>query len=79
MFPYKTYIMALVVSVLPWATERLGMVDWNALLLGWGVPDNMVVPAATAVSGVIMIVMRFITQITTVQAALNTEPPKPVE
>jgi hypothetical protein len=76
MFPYKTYLMALVVSILPWATEKLGMVDWNGLLLGWGVPENMVVPAATAVSGLIMIVMRFITQVTTVHTALLTEPPK---
>ena len=76
MFPYKTYLMAPVVSVLPWVTEKLGMVDWNGLLLGWGVPENMVVPAATAVSGVIMIVMRFITQVTTVHTALHTEPPK---
>jgi hypothetical protein len=73
---YKTYFMALLVAVLPFVTEKLGTVDWNSLLLGLGVPDNMVVPAATAVSGVIMIVMRFVTQLTTVKTALETEPPK---
>ena len=76
MLGYKTYIMGLIVALLPLVTEKLGAVDWNALLLSLGVPDNMVVPAATAVSGVIMIVMRFITQITTVKDALYTEPPK---
>ena len=79
MFPYKTYLVGLVVAVLPWVTEKLGAIDWNGLLLSWGVPDNMVVPAAAAISGVIMIVMRFITQITTVQAALHAESPKTEE
>lgn len=73
---FKTYIVAFVVALLPLISSSLGAVDWTALLTGWGVPSDMVVPAATAVSGVIMILMRFITQITTVQTALNTEPPK---
>jgi hypothetical protein len=76
MFPYKTYLVGLLVATLPWVTEKLGAVDWNALVLSWGVPENMVVPAATAVSGLIMIGMRFVTQITTVHTALMTEPPK---
>lgn len=72
---YKTYLMAIIVGVLPLVTENLGAIDWNALLLGWGVPDNYVVPAATAVSAIVMIVMRAITQVTTVKTALETPPP----
>lgn len=72
---YKTYLMALLVGILPWATEKVGALDWNALLLGWGVPSDYVVPAAAAVSAVVMIVMRFITQLTTVKTALETPPP----
>lgn len=72
---YKTYLMALLVGLLPLVTEKLGTVDWNALLLGWGVPANYVVPAATAVSAIVMIVMRMLTQVTTVKTALETPPP----
>ena len=72
---YKTYLMALLVGVLPLVTEKVGAVDWNALLLGWGVPSDYVVPAATAVSAIVMIVMRVITQLTTVKHALETPPP----
>lgn len=72
---YKTYLMALLVGVLPWVTEKVGAIDWNALLLGWGVPSDYVVPAATAVSAIVMIVMRVITQLTTVKTALDTPPP----
>lgn len=72
---YKTYLMALLVGVLPLVTEKVGAVDWNALLLGWGVPSDYVVPAATAVSAIVMIVMRVITQLTTVKTALDTPPP----
>lgn len=75
MLSYKTYLVGMLVAVLPWISEKLGAVNWNELLLSWGVPDNMVVPAAAAVSGIIMIGMRFITQITTVHTALMTEPP----
>lgn len=71
---YKTYLMALLVGVLPWVTEKIGALDWNALLLGWGVPSDYVVPAATAVSAIVMIVMRVITQLTTVKTALETPP-----
>lgn len=76
MFSYKTYLVGLLVTVLPWATEKLGAIDWNTLLLSWGVPSDYVVPAAAAVSGIIMIVMRVITQVTTVHTALMAEPPK---
>ena len=76
MLSYKTYAVGLLLTVLPWVTEKVGAIDWNSLLLGWGVPENMVVPAAAAVSGVLMIVMRFVTQITTIHRALETEPPK---
>jgi hypothetical protein len=72
---YKTYLMALVVGLLPLVSEKVGAIDWNALLLGWGVPSNYVVPAATAVSAVVMIVMRLVTQLTTVKTALETPPP----
>lgn len=72
---YKTYLMALLVGVLPLVTEKIGAIDWNALLLGWGVPSDYVVPAATAVSAIVMIVMRVITQLTTVKTALDTPPP----
>lgn len=73
---YKTYLMALVVGILPWATEKVGAINWNDLLLSLGVPENYVVPAATAVSAIVMIIMRMLTQVTTVKAALETEPPK---
>ena len=72
---YKTYLMALLVGVLPLVTEKVGAINWNDLLLGWGVPDNYVVPAATAVSAIVMIIMRMITQVTTVKTALETPPP----
>ncbi len=72
---YKTYLMALIVGILPLATEKIGAIDWNALLLGLGVPDNYVVPAATAVSAIVMIIMRMVTQVTTVKTALETPPP----
>lgn len=72
---YKTYIVAILMAVLPVLTEKVGAIDWNGILLGLGVPENMVVPAAAAASAIVMVVMRFITQVTTVQTALNTPPP----
>ena len=72
---YKTYLMALLVGVLPWVSEKVGAIDWNGLLLGWGVPSNYVVPAATAVSAIVMIIMRMLTQVTTVKTALESPPP----
>ena len=71
---YKTYIVAFLMAVLPMVSEKIGGIDWTAVLTGWGVPGNMVVPAAGLVAAVVMAGMRFLTQITTVQTALETDP-----
>lgn len=73
---YKTYLVAFLMAVLPMVSEKVGAIDWTALLTGWGVPSNMVVPAAGLAAAVVMAGMRFLTQITTVQTALETPPPK---
>ncbi len=73
---YKTYLVAFLMAVLPMVTEKVGGIDWTSVLAGWGVPENLVVPAAGLAAGVVMAAMRFLTQITTVKDALNTEPPK---
>lgn len=73
---YKTYLVAFLMAVLPMVTDKVAGVDWTAVLTGWGVPSNLVVPAAGLAAGVVMAVMRFLTQITTVKDALYTEPPK---
>ena len=73
---YKTYLVAFLMAVLPIVTEKVGGIDWTAVLAGWGVPENLVVPAAGLAAGLVMAVMRFLTQITTVKDALYTEPPK---
>jgi len=71
----KTYFTALVLATVPLLTEKLGLVDWNSILIDAGVPVNYVAPAATIVSAAVMIVMRYITQVTTVKTALETVPP----
>lgn len=73
---YKTYLVAFLMAVIPMVSEKVSGIDWTSVLTGWGVPENMVVPAAALAAGVVMAVMRFLTQITTVHTALNTEPPK---
>lgn len=73
---YKTYLVAFLMAVLPIVSEKVGGIDWTAVLTGWGVPANMVVPAAGLAAAVVMAAMRFLTQITTVQTALETEPPR---
>lgn len=73
---YKTYLVAFLMAVLPMVSEKVAGIDWTTVLTGWGVPENMVVPAAGLAAGLVMAFMRFLTQITTVKDALNTEPPK---
>lgn len=72
---YKTYLVAFLMAVLPMVSDKLAGVDWTAVLTGWGVPANMVVPAAGLAAAVVMAGMRFLTQITTVKTALDTPPP----
>lgn len=71
---YKTYLVAFLMAVLPIVTEKVGGIDWTTVLAGWGVPENLVVPAAGLAAGLVMAVMRFLTQITTVKTALDTPP-----
>ncbi len=71
---YKTYLAAFLMAVLPVLTEKVAGIDWTSVLVGVGVPENMVVPAATLVAAVVMAGMRFLTQITTVKHALETDP-----
>ena len=73
---YKTYIVAFLMAVLPMISEKVAGIDWSVILTGWGVPSNLVVPAAALVAGVVMALMRFLTQITTVKTALDTPPPR---
>lgn len=73
---FKTVFVALLMAVVPTLTTVVGGVDWTKVLAGWGVPDQWVVPVAGLVAGLVMAVMRFLTQVTTVKDALNTEPPK---
>ena len=72
---YKTYLVAFLMAVLPMVSDKVAGVDWTAVLTGWGVPTNLVVPASALVAAVVMAVMRFVTQLTTVKTALETEPP----
>ena len=73
---YKTYLVAFLMAVLPMVSEKVAGIDWTAVLTGWGVPANMVVPAAGLAAAVVMAGMRFLTQLTTVKDALDTPPPK---
>lgn len=73
---YKTYLVAFLMAVVPMVSDKVAGIDWTAVLTGWGVPSNLVVPAAALAAAVVMALMRFITQITTVNTALNTLPPK---
>ena len=66
---YKTYIVAFLMAVLPLVSDKVGGIDWTSVLAGWGVPANLVVPAAGLAAGLVMAVMRFLTQITTVKSA----------
>ena len=72
---YKTYLVAFLMAVLPMASEKVAHIDWSAVLTGWGVPENMIVPAAGLAAALVMAVMRFLTQLTTVKTALDTPPP----
>ena len=72
---YKTYLVAFLMAVLPMVSEKVAGIDWTAVLTGWGVPANMVVPAAGLAAALVMAVMRFLTQLTTVKTALDTPPP----
>lgn len=65
---YKTYIVAFLMAVLPLVSDKVGGIDWTAVLTGWGVPSNLVVPAAGLAAALVMAIMRFLTQITTVKA-----------
>ena len=73
---YKTYLVAFLMAVLPMVSEKVAGIDWTAVLTGWGVPSNMVVPAAGLAAALVMAFMRFLTQVTTVKDALDTPPPK---
>lgn len=73
---YKTYLVAFLMAVLPIVSEKVSGIDWTSVLVSWGVPENMVVPAAGLAAAVVMALMRFLTQLTTVQTALETQPPK---
>jgi hypothetical protein len=64
---YKTYLVAFLMAVLPIVSEKVGGIDWTSVLSTWGVPENLVVPAAGLAAGLVMAVMRFLTQITTVK------------
>ena len=66
---YKTYIVAFLMAVLPLVSDKVAGIDWTTVLAGWGVPSNLVVPAAGLAAGLVMAVMRFLTQITTVKDA----------
>lgn len=66
---YKTYLVAFLMAVLPIVTEKVSGIDWTAVLAGWGVPANLVVPAAGLAAALVMAFMRFLTQITTVKDA----------
>jgi hypothetical protein len=72
---YKTYLVAIIMAVLPVVTEAIGGIDWVTVLTGWGVPQTMVVPVAGLVAAAIMAAMRKITEMTTVKQALETVPP----
>ena len=72
---YKTYIVAFLMAVLPLVSDKVAGIDWTSILTGLGVPSNLIVPAAGLAAGVVMAVMRFLTQITTVKTALETPPP----
>ena len=65
---YKTYIVAALIAVF----GVLSQYDWNGFLndpkAGW----------VALASAILMAIMRVITQATTVQQALYTDPPKPV-
>ena len=71
---YKTYFVAFLMAVLPLVSDKVAGIDWTTVLAGWGVPANLVVPAAGLAAGLVMAVMRFITQVTTVKTALETPP-----
>jgi hypothetical protein len=73
---YKTYFVAFLMAVVPMVSDKVAGIDWTSVLTGWGVPENLLVPAAALAAAVVMAVMRFITQLTTVNAALHTLPPK---
>lgn len=73
---YKTYLVAFLMAVIPMVSDKVAGIDWTSVLTGWGVPANMVVPAAGLAAAVVMAGMRFLTQITTVHTALETPPPK---
>jgi hypothetical protein len=73
---YKTYFVAFLMAVVPMVSEKVAGIDWTSVLTGWGVPENLLVPAAGLAAAVVMALMRFITQLTTVNAALHTLPPK---
>jgi hypothetical protein len=66
---YKTYLVAALIAVF----GVLSQYDWNGFLndpkAGW----------VALASAVLMAIMRAITQATTVQQALETDPPKPVK
>lgn len=73
---YKTYLVAILMAVLPVVTEAVGGIDWVTVLTSLGVPQTMVVPVAGLVAAAIMAAMRKVTEMTTVKQALETEPPK---
>ena len=69
---YKTYLVAFLMAVLPIITEKVGGIDWTSVLTTWGVPENLIVPAAGLAAGLVMAIMRFLTQITTVKQISNS-------
>ncbi len=71
---YKTYLVAILMAVLPVLTEQVAGIDWVSVLTGWGVPQTMVVPLAGLVAAGIMAAMRKVTELTTVKTALETPP-----
>ena len=58
---YRTYIVSLLMLVLPTLTEWVGGIDWVAVLTNAGVPQALVIPMAGALAAGIMAFMRSIT------------------
>lgn len=58
---FRTYLVAMLVAVLPMLSEWLGGVDWVSLLTNMGVPQQLVIPLSAMIAGGLMALMRSIT------------------
>lgn len=72
---FKTYLAAVIMAVLPLATEKVAGINWVEILTQVGVPGDFIVPLAGIVAALVMAIMRYITQATTVKEAILQEPP----